>query len=89
MNKQLLWSNRFNKSIQITHHAQARMVERCINNMLLLDLVETGILKYKDSIHLWIFKHYPERHDNLICAAILFQEAIVVKTVMINWQYEE
>ena len=52
--------------------------------MLLLDLVETGIVKYKDSIHLWIFKHYPERHDNLICAAILFQEAIVVKTVMIN-----
>jgi hypothetical protein len=65
------------------------MIERYIDNTLLLDLIETGTLKSKDSVHLWIFKYYPERDDNLVCAAILLQEAVVVKTVMINWQCEE
>ncbi len=45
------------------------MTERTISETLVLDLIETGIVRHKDSSHLWIFKHYSDRNDNRICAA--------------------
>ena len=58
-------SNRFQKNIWLTRHAQKRMKQRQVSESMLRDLIETGNLKHKDDLHAWIFKYYPERTDNL------------------------
>ena len=45
-------SNRFQCAIRLTRHAQIRMLERNISEDLLLDLIETGSVKYKNAQHL-------------------------------------
>ncbi|MEI7866908.1 MAG: DUF4258 domain-containing protein [Candidatus Methylumidiphilus sp.] len=82
-------SARFQLPIQITRHAKERMVERGISVVVLFDLIETGTAKHKDETRLWLFKHYPERDDNLICAAAILEDSIVIKTVMHHFQLEE
>lgn len=84
-----MFSIRFQKQVWITCHATDRMKERSIDESLLFDLIETGALKYKDEKRVWIFKTYPERSDNLICAAVILEDKVIVKTVMINWQLME
>ena len=81
-------SLRFHRPIQITRHAKERMAERGISEALLLDLIETGKAKHKDDTRLWLFKHYPERDDNLICAAAVLEDCIIIKTVMHHFQLE-
>jgi len=56
---------------------------------LLADIVETGRVKYKDERHLWIFKGYPGRTDNMLCIAALLADALIVKTVMHHFTPEE
>jgi|WetSurMetagenome_2_1015567.scaffolds.fasta_scaffold05553_10 hypothetical protein len=73
----------------VTNHAQARMVERQITNEILIEIIETGETKCKGITRGWIFKHYPERIDNLVRAAVELKTAIIVKTIMINWQLED
>ncbi|MDT0496869.1 hypothetical protein RM530_05760 [Algiphilus sp. W345] len=58
------------------------------NEALLLDLIETGIARYKDDSHLWLFRHYHGREDNQLCAAAAIQDALVIKTVMHRFQAE-
>ena len=65
------------------------MYERDISEDLLFDLVETGELKFKDSKHGWIAKFYENRNDNLICAAVLIEKTIIIKTVMYHFSFEE
>ena len=65
-----------------------RMIERDISIELLSDLIETGELNYKDDKHAWIAKHYQHRTDNLLCAAIVIDQAVVVKTVMYHFTFE-
>ncbi len=84
-----MFSARFQKNVRTTRHAVERMGERHIEESLLLDLIETGTLKWKDEKRFWVFKEYPERNDNLICAAVALDDEFVVKTVMINWQLVE
>jgi len=80
------YSKRFQRNIRITRHAIKRIAERSLSDCLLLDLIETGTLKLKDQEHGWMFKHYPDRDDNLICAALLLGEAVIVKTVMHHFE---
>jgi hypothetical protein len=89
MTAPLLHSQRFDKTIKLTHHAKARMQERDITEARLLDLIEYGETKFKDDKHGWFFKNYPDRNDNLVCAVVMIDDAIIIKTVMINWQLEE
>lgn len=63
-----------------------RMVERSIDDVMLLDLIATGEMKYKDKVRFWIFKEYPERNDNLICAAVVMEGELVVKTIMHHFE---
>lgn len=77
-----MFSNRFGREIVVTQHALARMNERGIDNALLVDLIETGQARYKDSARLWLSKHYDERDDNLLCVAAVIENRLVVKTVM-------
>ena len=43
---------------------------------------EPGTFNLKDETHFWAFKAYPERLDNMLCAAAIEGEVIIVKTVM-------
>jgi len=83
-----MFSRRFQRVIYVTHHASERMTFRRIDDDLLCNLIETGVVKYKDSTRLWIFKAYENRDDNLICAAISLEENLVVKTVMHHFDVE-
>jgi len=65
------------------------VVEREISETLLLDLIETGDVRNKDETCIWIAKHYAERSDNLICAAAVLEQNIVIKTVMYHFQWED
>jgi hypothetical protein len=80
-----MYSQRFDKAIHLTEHAKKRMVERDISMDLLSDLIETGQLNYKDDKHAWLAKHYRHRNDNLLCAAVIIDAALIVKTVMYHF----
>jgi len=60
------------------------MKERSVDEALLRDLIEKGTVKDKDAVRKWIYGAFPERVDNLVCVAVVLEEAVVVKTVMIN-----
>jgi hypothetical protein len=88
--KMITWvSSRFKKAIYVTEYAKKRMLERSVSDELLFDLIETGVMKQKDTKHGWIAKAYENRDDNLICAAIVIDQSVIVKTVMYHFQFEE
>lgn len=77
-----MFSTRFQRSIIASSHAKIRMAERGISEAMLLEVIDTGETRYKDITHLWVFKEFPERHDNLLCAVLVLEDCVVVKTVM-------
>lgn len=83
-----MFSERFQRTVHITRHAAARMVERSMDDALLLDLLETGTVKHKDDVRLWVFKAYANRTDNLLCAAVVLEAQLIVKTVMHHFEAE-
>ena len=83
------FSKRFGRNVWITSHARGSMKKRGIDDATLEQVIEEGELKRRDEKHLWVFKHIQGRTDNLICAAVVEETAIVVKTVMINWELED
>ena len=82
------FSHRFNKNVWLTTHARKSMERRQIDESILIEIIEEGQVRHHDNEHLWVFKHISGRTDNLICAAIVEKNALVVKTVMINWELE-
>ena len=77
-----MYSSRFQRPIVISSHARIRMTEREISEAMLLEVIDSGDTRYKDTTHLWAFKEFPERHDNLLCAVLVLEDCMVVKTVM-------
>jgi len=51
-----MFSQRFQKNIRLTHHVRTRMEKRDISLELLLDLIETGDIRYKSESDLWIYR---------------------------------
>lgn len=47
-----------------------------------MDVIDTGETRFKDDTHLWAYKDYPERADSLLCAVLILEDHLVVKTVM-------
>lgn len=84
-----MYSTRFSRSVILTRHAIQRMKERHISEEELLDVVDTGGCKFKDETHLWAYKHLENREDNLICAVLVLESAVVVKTVMHQFNLED
>jgi hypothetical protein len=78
----VMFSLRFQRQIILTRHAQERMVERNISNEILLEVIDNGETRYRDATHLWAFKEFPDRHDNLLCAVLILEDTVIVKTVM-------
>jgi hypothetical protein len=81
-------STRFSRRIVITRHAQIRMAERKISEADLLCVIDSGELRYKDDSHLWAFKALDGRADNLVCAVLVLEDCVVVKTVMHHFALE-
>jgi hypothetical protein len=77
-----MYSVRFQRPVVVSGHAKIRMVERDISEAMLLEVIDFGETRYKDETHLWAFKEFPERHDNLLCAVLVLEDRVVVKTVM-------
>ena len=49
---------------------------------MLVEVIDSGETRYRDAMHLWAFKEFPERHDKLLCAVLVLEDAVIVKTVM-------
>lgn len=81
-----MFSVRFAREVIVTRHARDRMQQRSISESLLLTVIDEGALRYRDAAHLWAWLDAPGRADNLICAALLVDDAVVVKTVMHHWE---
>lgn len=62
------------------------MAERGIENDLLLSVVDNGAIRYSDATRLWAWLDVQGRDDNLICAVLVLDDAVVVKTVMHHWE---
>jgi len=84
-----MFSQRFQRRVQFTRHARQRMAERHMDDALVLDVIETGTAKYKDASRLWLFKPVAGRDDNLLCAAVVLESVLVVKTVMHHFEPED
>lgn len=78
----IMFSIRFQRQIIVTRHARDRMVERNISDEILLEVIDSGETRYRDPTHLWAFKDFPERQDNLLCTVLVLEDAVIVKTVM-------
>lgn len=78
----MMFSVRYQRPVVLTRHAELRMQNRSIPETLLLDVIDTGGSRFADANHLWAFKDYPDRSDNLICAVLVLEDRLVVKTVM-------
>jgi len=80
------YSPRFAKNVWLTNHAIESMAKREITLPEVKQLIEKGEIQYKDNKHGWVYFAFTHRNDNLICAAIINEQAIIIKTIMINWQ---
>ena len=83
------FSQRFGKNVWITKHARESMQKRGIDDAMLEMVIEQGEIKRQNQTHLWVFKRIETRTDNLICAAAVETSAVIIKTVMINWELED
>ncbi len=79
-------SARFDRPVIITRHAAQRMAERHVTPELLLRVIDEGQTRYSDAVRLWAWLEVPGRDDNLLCAVLVLEDAVIVKTVMHHWE---
>ena len=84
----MTWSARFGLEVVFTEHALRRMADRSFDESLVLGIIESGTVRHQDATHLWIFRHQPERDDNLLCVAAVIENVLVVKNVMHHWELQ-
>ena len=63
-----MFSTRFKLPVVLTTHAKLRMIERQIDEVLLLEIIDTGHMKLASESHYWLFKHIHNRPD--ICSVL-------------------
>lgn len=81
-----MFSLRFDRPVVLTRHAQQRMTERGIDEALLLEIIDQGETRYSAADRLWAWLNVPGRDDNLVCAVLVLERVVVVKTVMHRWE---
>ena len=57
------------------------MSERNIADERLVDLIDSGEIRHKDETRR-ITKSYADRQDNLLCAAVVLENRLIVKAVI-------
>lgn len=65
------------------------MRERSISRELVQELIEVGKMHKKDEKRVWIYQDFVGRDDNLICAAVVLEKKLIIKTIMHGWQLLE
>jgi hypothetical protein len=65
------------------------MQRREVDSATIEHIIEEGEIKRRDGVNLWIYKQISQRADNSICLAVAEEAALVIKTVMINWELED
>jgi len=65
------------------------MRARNVTQELVLLIVDTGFVRCSDPARLWTWLEVPGRDDNLLCLALVLEEAVVVKSVMHHWEVIE
>jgi hypothetical protein len=85
----MLFSTRFNLPVVLTMHARKRLLDRAISIEELMQVIDTGETRFKDPTHLWAYKNLPGRTENLVCAVLVLEDAVVVKTVMHEFVLED
>lgn len=83
------FSPRFGKKVWLTNHAIESMAKRKVTLDEVKTLIEEGTYQTQTQSHGWIFRHFPDRADNLVCAAVVNDQTIIVKTVMIDWKQRD
>jgi hypothetical protein len=63
-----------------------RMTEQAVTDELLLRMLEEGDTRYRDASHLWVWLRVPGRDDNLLCAVLVLEHVLIVKTVLHRWE---
>ncbi len=81
-----MFSTRFARDVIVTRHARQRMFERAVTDALLLRVIDEGSLRYRDDNHLWAWLNVSGRTDNLLCAVLVLEQALIVKTVLHRWE---
>ena len=76
-------------NVVLTRQADESMQKRSVGVETLQEVIELGEIKHRGGSDMWVFKHIAGRADNLICAAVVVENVMVVKTVMINWELED
>ena len=82
----MMHSTRFDLPVVLTEHARLRMAEREIDADMVLEIIDTGTLKDAGGSHYWLYKHLPDRADNLLRVAAVVDNVVVVKTIMHHWE---
>ena len=72
-------SVRFDLPVVLTEHAKLRMIERNMDSAQVLEIIDTGALKDAGHPHYWLYKHFDDRADNLLCVATVIENAVVIK----------
>lgn len=62
------------------------MLDRGIPEALLHKVIDHGTTRYRDTEHLWVWLNVPDRDDNLLCAVLVPEDSLVVKTVLHRWE---
>jgi Domain of unknown function (DUF4258) len=83
-----VFSKRFLKPIVLTRHATQRMIERKVDARLVNKIVDEGETRFSDAHRLWAWMQVEGRDDNLLCLALVLDQAVVVKTVMHRWEID-
>jgi hypothetical protein len=78
-------SPRFGRRVWLTNHAIESMAKRHVTLDQAKTLIEQGTYLDKGEGHGWIYHRFEERGDNLVCAAVITGQAIIVKTIMFRW----
>jgi hypothetical protein len=82
-------SARFAKRVSLTNHAIEAMAKRHVTLAEVKILIEQGSIREKGHGHAWISHHFPARGDNLVCAAVVVGDTLIVKTIMVDWQQRQ
>ena len=82
----MMRSKRLQMPVVLTEHAKTCMVERDLSPALILDIFDNGNQKEAGGPHYWLYKHFPDRQDNLLCVAAVVENFLVVKTAMHHWE---
>lgn len=50
-------------------------------------IADLGLSRITATAHrLWVWLNVPQRNDSLLCAVLVLEDAVIVKTVMHHWE---